>query len=460
MTYSAEWIASEVNGRLEGDNVQVTGGVFTDSRACQEGSLYIARIGESLDGHDFIESAIDNGAVCAIVTNPEAGPGDLPRIVVDDATRALGLLARAHLKRLRHESEITVVGITGSVGKTTTKDLTARVLQTFGPTVAPESSFNNEVGMPLTVLKATEETRYLVLEMGASGAGHLQYLTSIAAPDVAVELAVGKAHLGGFGSVDKLARAKAELVEGLYKGGTAILNMDDKNVANMAELTNGPVLYFSAKGNSKADVRATHIRLNDESCPHFDLEAGDVLKRVKLRLVGRHQVTNALAAISVCLDLGLDPRQVVDAINGFEAVSPHRMHVFESSGALIIDDSYNANPDSMRAGLEVLARLGERAPRRVAVLGEMLELGQSSPTLHRDVGELADQAHVDLLITVGPGAREIANPMQGRAECHHFDDADEAATLVKEIVRPEDVVFIKGSQYSGVWRIADEFIQK
>lgn len=460
MTYSAEWIATAVNGRLEGDNLEVTGGVYTDSRACRPGSLYIARIGESLDGHDFLASAVDNGAICAIVTNPSVGPQGLTRIVVEDATRALGLLARAHLKRLRQESEITVIGITGSVGKTTTKDLTAGILRTFGATVAPESSFNNEVGMPLTVLKANEDTRYLVLEMGASGAGHLQYLTSIAAPDVAVELAVGKAHLGGFGSVDKLARAKAELVEGLYKGGTAVLNMDDKNVANMAELTNGPVLYFSAKGNAKADVRATHIRLDEDSCPHFDLEAGDVLKRVKLRLVGRHQVTNALAAISVCLDLGLNPRQVVDAINELTAVSPHRMHVFEYSGALVIDDSYNANPDSMRAGLEVLARLGERAPRRVAVLGEMLELGQSSPTLHRDVGELADRAHVDLLITVGAGAREIATPIQGRAECHHFDDVDEAATLVKKILRPEDVVFIKGSQSSGVWRIADEFVQQ
>lgn len=460
MTYTAQWIAHAVNGRLVGDDVEISGTVTTDSRTCDAGSLYIARIGESADGHDYIESACEQGAVCAVVTNPSAVPEGVTHIVVDDATRALGHFARAHLKELRANSDITVIAITGSVGKTTTKDLTAGILTTFGPTVAPESSFNNEVGMPLTILKADHNTRYLVLEMGASGSGQLQYLTSIARPDVAVELAVGKAHLGGFGTVEKLARAKAELVEGLNKGGTAVLNMDDKNVATMAELTSGPVLFFSAKGNSKAHVRATHIRLDEDSCPHFDLEAGDVLKRVKLRLVGRHQVSNALAAISVCLDLGLDPTQVVAALNGLSAASPHRMHVFEYSGALLIDDSYNANPDSMRAGLEVLSRLGERAPRRIAVLGEMLELGESSPDLHREVGTLADEAHVNLLITVGKGAREIATPMRGRAECHHFDDVEEATRLLKTLLQPEDVVFLKGSQNSGVWRIANEFVEQ
>ncbi|MDO5719974.1 MAG: UDP-N-acetylmuramoyl-tripeptide--D-alanyl-D-alanine ligase [Actinomycetaceae bacterium] len=459
MTYTAQWIAQAVNGRLIGDDVKISGTVTTDSRTCDAGSLYIARVGENADGHDYITSAIERGAVCVVLTNPSAAPDDVTHIVVDDATRALGILARAHLKRLRTESEITVIAITGSVGKTTTKDLTAGILSTFGETVAPESSFNNEVGMPLTILKADESTRYLVLEMGASGAGQLQYLATIARPDVAVELAVGKAHLGGFGTMEKLAHAKAELVEGLNKGGTAVLNLDDKNVATMAELTSGPVLFFSAKGNSKAHVRATHIRLDENSCPHFDLEAGDVLKRVKLRLVGRHQVSNALAAISVCLDLGLDPTQVVSALNGLSAVSPHRMHVFEYREALFIDDSYNANPDSMRAGLEVLSRLGERAPRRIAVLGEMLELGAASPDLHREVGKLADDAHVNLLITVGKGAREIAAPMQGRAECHHFDNAEEATELLKSVLQPDDVVFLKGSQNSGVWRIADDLVQ-
>lgn len=457
MKYTADWIARAVEGRLVGEDTTVTGGVFTDSRDCQDQSLYVARIGESADGHDYLDSAVEHGAVAAIVTREDVGPEKLTRIVVSDATKALGLLAKAHLRKLRDEGDIDVIAITGSVGKTTTKDLTAGILQTFGPTIAPKSSFNNEVGMPLTVLRADRHTRYLVLEMGASGPGHLQYLTQIAPPDVAVELAVGRAHLGGFGSVPALAHAKAELVEGLAKGGTAILNRDDQNVYNMASLANGPVVYFSATGKSGADVRATHIKLDENSCPAFDLEAGDVLKRVHLGLVGRHQVSNALAAISVCLTLGLDSARVVETLNSLRAQSPHRMHVFEAEEATFIDDSYNANPDSMKAGLEVLGRLGERGNRRIAVLGVMLELGKASASLHREVGRLADEARVDVLITVGEGAEPIAEPLRGKADIHHFETAKEAGDLLRNLVQPGDFVFLKGSNGSGVWKIADEF---
>lgn len=457
MKYTASWIAQAVEGRLVGEDTTITGGVFTDSRECQDQSLYVARIGENTDGHKFLDSAVEHGAVAAIVTDVEAGPEKLTRIVVSDATKALGLLAKAHLKKLREESPIQVIAITGSVGKTTTKDLTAGILKTFGPTVAPQSSFNNEVGMPLTVLKADRHTRYLVLEMGASGPGHLEYLTSIAPPDIAVELSVGKAHLGGFGSVPALAHAKAELVEGLDKNGTAILNLDDKLVAGMQALARGPVVRFSAKGNKKAEVYATHVKLDENSCPAFDLEAGDVLKRVRLGLVGRHQVSNALAAICIALTLGLNPSQVIDTLNNLRAVSPHRMNVFEADGVTFIDDSYNANPTSMKAGLEVLGHLGERAPRRIAVLGVMLELGQTSESLHREVGQLADQAGVDILITVGDGAQPIAEALRGKAEIHHFDTAEEAYELLKSTVRSGDYVFLKGSNGSGVWKIADKF---
>lgn len=457
MKYTAGWIARAVGGRLVGEDTIVTGGVFTDSREVQDQSLYVARIGDSADGHDYLDSAVEHGAVAAIVTREDVGPEKLTRIVVQDATKALGLLAKAHLRKLREEGDIDVIAITGSVGKTTTKDLTAGILQTFGPTIAPKSSFNNEVGMPLTVLRADKHTRYLVLEMGASGPGHLQYLTKIAPPDIAVELTVGRAHLGGFGSVPALAHAKAELVEGLAKGGTAILNRDDQNVYNMASLANGPVVFFSAAGKSGADVRATHIKLDDNSCPAFDLEAGDVLKRVHLGLVGRHQVSNALAAISVCLTLGLNSSQVVETLNNLRAESPHRMNVFEANGATFIDDSYNANPDSMKAGLEVLGRLGERGNRRIAVLGVMLELGKTSASLHREVGRLADEAGVDVLITVGEGAEPIAEPLRGKADIHHFETAKEAGDLLRNLVQPGDFVFLKGSNGSGVWKIADEF---
>lgn len=314
--------------------------------------------------------------------------------------------------------------------------------------------------MPLTVLRADHNTRYLVLEMGASGPGHLQYLSRIAPPDIAVELAVGRAHLGGFGSVPALANAKAELVEGLVQGGTTILNFDDQNVRNMASLAKGPVVFFSAAGKLDADVRATHVRLDETSCPHFDLEAGDVLKRVRLGLVGRHQVSNALAAISVCLTLGLDPATVVETLNSLRAKSPHRMNVVEVGGITVIDDSYNANPDSMKAGLEVLGRLGELAPRRIAVLGVMLELGRASESLHREVGRLADEAGVDILITVGEGAKPMGEPLRGKAEVLHFDSAEKAKETLRSLVRAGDFVFLKGSNGSEVWKIADEFISQ
>lgn len=455
MTYTAQWIANAMAGRLEGEDVTITGSTVTDSREAQPGSLYIARVGEHTDGHNFIDAAREHGAVAAVVTRPQEQLA-LPQIVVEDATKALGMFARAHLKELREHGTISVVGITGSVGKTTTKDITSTILSTFGPTVAPKKSFNNEVGMPLTILKADETTRYLVLEMGASGRGHLRYLTQIAPPDVAVELAVGKAHLGGFGDVETLARAKAELVDGLKQGGTAVLNLDDKNVANMAELTSGPVLFFSAAGNPKADVQASNITLDERSRPSFDLLAGEVIKRVRLGLVGKHQVSNALAAIATALALGIPPVKIVEVVNDLHANSPHRMSIFDTDGVTYIDDSYNANPDSVRAGLDVLERVGEYAPRRIAVLGEMLELGEKSQQLHEQVGQQAFDRNVDLVIAVGEGAGAILTPIRDRLECHQVDSAQAAATLLKELVRPRDVVLLKGSNGTGIWTIADK----
>ncbi|MDO5722067.1 MAG: UDP-N-acetylmuramoyl-tripeptide--D-alanyl-D-alanine ligase [Actinomycetaceae bacterium] len=459
MTYSAKWIAQALQTHLVGEEQTITGGIHTDSRQCRPGSLYVARIGENADGHEYIDSAIENGAVCILASKPQPERDAVSSIIVADTTEALGKIAAAHLKRLREQGDLTVIGITGSVGKTTTKDLLVSILSTAAPTVGSEKSYNNEVGMPLTVLRADDSTRYLVLEMGASGRGHLQYLTRIAPLDIAVELAVGKAHLGGFGNVDALARAKAELVEGLVKGGCAILNRDDANVASMSELVKGgKVVYYSAKGSHNAQIRATHVKLDENSCPHFDLEAGDVLKRVRLGLVGRHQVSNALAAIAASLRAGLNPETIVTAINGVSATSPHRMHVVTRAGVTYIDDSYNANPDSMRAGLEVLGRIGERAPRRVAVLGEMLELGPSSDALHREAGQQAADVDVNLLVSVGEGAKAITPPILGRAQCEHFDQYEDASAWLEENLREGDVVFLKGSNGSGVWKIADTLI--
>lgn len=457
MNYQASWIAQAVNGELLGADVTVTGSVESDSRECKAGSLYVARVGETMDGHKFIPVAKAAGAVCTIITDPNVVEPGHSYILVEDATLALGLLAKAHIALLRSQRKLEVIGITGSVGKTTTKDLIHSVLQRFASTVASEKSFNNEVGMPLTALRATLETRFLVLEMGASGPGHLEYLTTLVQPDCVVELAVGKAHLGGFGSVAGLAKAKAELVQGVKPGGVVILNYDDPQVLAMRDLVSDQLLTFSAQGASAADVRATNIELDANSCASFDLVTANETLRVNLGLVGSHQVNNALAAITVALSLGLDSHAVVETVNGLNASSPHRMHVFAANAVTFIDDSYNANPDSMRAGLAVLARMGANAPRRIAVLGEMLELGEASAALHQEVGQYVANSQVDLLITLGDDAKEIAVPLMGKVECHHAPSPAAAITLLKEEIKPGDVVFLKGSNGSGVWRIADAF---
>ncbi|EEH64209.1 UDP-N-acetylmuramoyl-tripeptide--D-alanyl-D-alanine ligase [Gleimia coleocanis DSM 15436] len=458
MNYQASWIAQAVNGKLLGADVVVSGSVETDSRECGSGSLYVARVGEATDGHNFIDSAIANGAVCAIVTNPSIGNPEHTRILVEDATYALGLLAKVHIERLRATGDLRIVGITGSVGKTTTKDLTAGILAKFAPTVAPVASFNNEVGMPLTALKADENTRYLVLEMGASGIGHLEYLTGLVSPDLGVELSVGRAHLGGFGSVAGLARAKAELVEGVKENGLVILNLDDPNVAAMETVAHTPVVYFSALGNEKADIYARNVTLDEFSHASFEaVTTGEVIP-VHLGLVGAHQVNNALAAISICQGFGLELPEIVAALNGMKAASPHRMSIVESRGATFIDDSYNANPDSMKAGLAVLAKQGEHANQRIAVLGEMMELGETSAQLHQEVGEMVVATQVDLLITLGEGAKEIAVPLTEKTTHFHAGSVAEAVKLLEEKVVAGDVVFLKGSNGSGVWKVADKFV--
>ena len=294
MQASAQWIAVAVSGRLVGNDVPVTGPVVTDSREAQAGSLYVARRGESTDGHAFVSGAATRGAVAVIVEHEvdEA----VTQIVVEDSTEALGSLARAHVERLRSVGDLDVIAMTGSVGKTTTKDLLLQIMSEDGPTVAPKLSFNNEVGLPLTVLLADETTRHLVLEMGASAPGHITYLTDIVAPDVAIELCVGHAHVGGFGGFEGVAAAKAELIKGTRPGGPVILNTDDPNVEAMAPLATGPVIRFSASGNERADVVARDVRLDRADRASLTLVTPEGEAPVELKIVGRHHVANALAA--------------------------------------------------------------------------------------------------------------------------------------------------------------------
>ena len=474
LSRSAAWVAQAVGGTLvPGGDIDaqtvLTGPVVTDSRQAEAGSLFVAVAGEHTDGHDHATAtAGPTGSVLVLASRPV----DAPHVLVADTVEALGALARTHLADLRQAAArrgatLTVVGITGSVGKTTTKDLTRQLLTTAGPTVAPRASFNNEIGMPLTVLEADESTRFLVLEMGASGPGHIDYLTAIAPLDLAAVLMVGHAHMGGFGSVEAVAHAKAELVRGLLPTGTAVLNADDPRVAAMAAQAPGRVVTFSAQGAPDAAVRATDVTLDDTVHASFTLhmtcDGGIGGARpeaeglpVHLALPGAHNVANALAAATVAHEAGVSTQAVADALSGAGILSPHRMDVRLLDGdLLLIDDSYNANIDSMTAALAALPSLaGPR--RRVVVVSEMLDLGPTSVADHERTGEMAVAAGADLVVAVGEGAGPVAAvARESGVRAVNLPDATEALDRIDSLVADGDAVLVKGSHGSGAWRLAD-----
>ncbi|GAA1624092.1 UDP-N-acetylmuramoyl-tripeptide--D-alanyl-D-alanine ligase [Georgenia ruanii] len=470
ITMTLAEVAAVTGGHLaaEATDVVITGDVVTDSRAAGPGTLFAAFAGEHVDGHDYVAAALAAGAAGALVcdTGALAGVDPARLVVVDDVAAALGALARHVLAVLRAgrgaDDPLRVVAVTGSVGKTTTKDLLARLLQPLGERIAPPGSFNNEIGLPLTVLRATRTTRTLVLEMGADHVGNIAYLTSVAPPDVAVVLVVGRAHLGEFGGIDNVARAKSELVTGLVPTGTAVLNADDPRVAAMAPLAPGRVVTF---GRAAGDVRAEDVTLDDAGRAAFTLAARGERAAVRLALVGEHHVTNALAAAAVALELGLALPDVAAALAGAGAASPHRMDVrTRPDGVRIIDDSYNANPDSMRAGLRALVALAgppDGAARRVAVLGEMLELGQDAAAEHAALGADAARLGVDVLLAVGAGTAPLADgarAAEARTEVLEVPDVDAARERLAGVLRPGDTVLLKGSNGSGIWRLADALL--
>ena len=461
MRTSAQWIAEAVSGRLVGSDVSVTGSVVTDSREAQAGSLYVARRGESADGHAFVAGAVARGAVAVIVEHEvdEA----VAQIVVEDSTEALGALARAHVEALRAGGALDVIAMTGSVGKTTTKDLLLQIMSADGPTVAPKLSFNTAGGRPLTVLRADEKTRHLVLEMGASGPGHITYLTGIVAPDVAIELCVGHAHVGGFGGFEGVAAAKAELIRGMRPGGPVILNTDDPNVEAMAPLASGEVIRFSASGNPRAEVRAQDVSVDAADRASFTLVTPAGTAQVSLKIVGRHHVANALAAAAGALTLGVDLATVVQVLSSARALSPHRMDVHElvidGCELTLIDDSYNANLDSMRAGIAALSSIG-KGGRKIAVLGEMLELGEDSQSLHEQVGAMIEACGVETLIGLGADAHYYLEGASAVPNRQVASDPADAARLALEFAGDGAVVLVKGSFGSHSWQVADILREK
>lgn len=496
------WIAEALNRTCKNSDTIIAGRVVTDSREVAPGDLYVARVGENSDGHNYLENAWRAGAAAALVERKEpAEQVGIPYVQVPEATRALGWLAHCHLAALRrkgHGKRPVCIGITGSAGKTTTKDLLASLLQLKGQVIAPEKSYNNEVGVPLTILRADETTDFLVLEMGASGPGHLALLTEIAPLDMAIELMVGHAHLGGFGSIEGLAQAKAELLWGLrnYEGkrywplsapaqqarqvfqqdgyheeesaqkatpSLAILNCGDEKVRQMA--SGAQIRYFgelkpegTGQETEVKGVYASQVTVGSDGRPTFWMTRGSETLKVKLGLLGRHNVANALAAVTAATELGVSLAQAARVLENARPLSQHRLDVREiESEITVIDDSYNANLDSMRSGITTLKTLAQAKGRgrAVAVLGEMLELGADSETHHRLVGKACIEAGIEVVVTVGQQATPIYQTVLDHAEAQHCENAEEALRVVRQVLAPGDTVLVKGSNGSGVWRIAE-----
>lgn len=445
-------VAAATGGRLVAADptATVTGTVEFDSRQVKPGGLFVAFPGERVDGHDYAAAAIGAGAVGVLGTRAVDG---VPMVLVDDARAAMGALARAVLDRL---PALTVIGLTGSSGKTTTKDLIAQLAGAIGPTVAPPGSFNNELGHPYTALQADADTRFLVLEKGARGPGHVRYLCRIAPPRIAVVVNVGVAHVGEFGSVEAIAEAKGELVEALPPEGVAVLNADDARVRAMAQRTAARVVLVGEAAD--AQVRAEDVTLDERGRPAYRLVTPEGAAPVRLALTGRHQVGNSLAAAAVARELGMPLPELAAALGGLKVVSTRRMDVFDRpDGVTVIDDSYNANPASTAAALHALAAMGGRR-RTVAVLGYLAELGEFERQGHEQVGRLTADLGVDRLVVVGEpaapihhGATSVAG-WEGRSVL--VSDQQAAVDVLRREVRSGDVVLVKGSRYR-TWEVAD-----
>ncbi|MCX4727126.1 UDP-N-acetylmuramoyl-tripeptide--D-alanyl-D-alanine ligase [Streptomyces sp. NPDC090052] len=439
-------------------SVLVTGPVVTDSRAVRPGSLFVAFAGERVDGHDYARSAVEAGASAVLATRPVG----VPAIVVPDVTAALGTLARTVVERLGTE----VVALTGSAGKTSTKDLIAQLLERKGPTVYPEGNLNNEIGLPLTALRADENTRYLVLEMGARYIGDIRYLTGLVPPKTGLVLNVGTAHIGEFGGREQIAQAKGEMVESLPEHGVAVLNADDPLVRAMSSRTKARLLLFGEA--DEADVRAEKVRLTDTGQAAFTLHTPTGCSEVTLRLYGEHHVSNALAAAAVAHELGMSADEIATALSEAGTLSRWRMEVTERpDGVTVVNDAYNANPESMRAALRALAAMGKasqaKGGRTWAVLGQMAELGDESLAEHDAVGRLAVRLNVSKLVAVG--GREASwlqlgayNEGSWGEESVHVSDAQAAVDLLRSQLREGDVVLVKASRSVGLEQVANALL--
>jgi UDP-N-acetylmuramoyl-tripeptide--D-alanyl-D-alanine ligase len=486
-------VAEIVGGTLadisaeDAESRRITGTVEFDSRAVGPGGLFLALPGARADGHDHAESAVAAGAVAVLAARPVGVPaivvtpaqGDSRAGVLEHDADGSGAAVLAALAKLAKAvaaelvaGGLTIVGITGSSGKTSTKDLVAAVLAPLGDVVAPPGSFNNELGHPWTVLRATRDTDYLVLEMSARHLGNIAQLAAIAPPAIGVVLNVGTAHLGEFGSREAIAQTKSELPQAVPSSGAVVLNVDDPAVAAMAGVTEARIVRVS-RSAADADVWAGPVSLDELARPRFTMHTKRGAAEVRLGVYGDHQVDNAMCAAAVALECGATPEQVAATLAAAGPVSRHRMQVTDRpDGVTVIDDAYNANPDSMRAGLQALAWIargggkpGANTRRSWAVLGEMGELGEDAITEHDRIGRLAVRLDVSRLVVVGTGrsmsamhhgaVMEGSWGSQGDRGAITVPDSDAALNLLRSELAPGDVVLVKASNAAGLGALAD-----
>ena len=434
----------------------VSGVIDTDSREIRDGGIFVAKPGEFSDGFLFIDKAVSAGA--ALVIAERTSDALVAQIVVDDAVLALGALATEVVRRVRQHGLLRIVGITGSNGKTTTKNLLRSILDAEGETVAPRDSFNNEVGAPLTMLKLTPSTRYLIAEMGASGPGEITRLVRMAKPDVGVVLTVGLAHAGEFGGIATTLATKTEMVTDLDDTDVAVLNIDDPRVAGMADKTAARVVWFGL--DERAAVRAHDVSAHAGGTEFTLTLASGESRAVRFRVLGEHHVMNALAAAAAAESLGVGIDRIVDGLQTVTRAERWRMEVLGGrDNVTVINDAYNASPDSMVAGLKTLAQIATPTSRKIAVLGEMSELGEFSLEEHDRIGRMIVRLGIEKLIVVGEGARalHLAATHEGSwdGESQFVDTADEAYDALAPELRPGDIVFVKSSNSAGLRFLGD-----
>lgn len=460
---SLEEIAKAIDAELVGDgSIVVSGSVETDSRHVTSGGLFVAKPGEVTDGHAFVESAVANGAVAVIVEHQVQT--NVPQLIVRDSVLALGLLAKHVVAKVKSLGELKIIGVTGSNGKTTTKNMLREVLATAGSTIAPEESFNNEVGAPYSMLKVEEKTRFLVVEMGAGGPGTIRYLAEMCKPDIGIELKVGLAHAGEFGGISETEKIKAELVEELSSSGTAILNFDDERVMHMTSKTKAKITTFGLGEGSDYSASNVSISLAGTS---FEYSTPDGFKSsVNLQILGEHHVYNALATLTTAEVLGIDRIAAIAALENMKLAEKWRMELgVAPSGLTVINDAYNASPDSMKAALQTLAQLGRISGKKtVAVMGEMAELGEFSVQEHDAIGRIAVRLNLGQVVVVGRGAKLIhmGASQEGSwdGESQYFDEISNALAYLREMLTGDEIVLVKSSKSANLRFLGDDLLKE